>query len=219
MKKELGQTINRLRIARGFTQTDVALALGTSPGNVSRYETGANTPELPRLLELSELLGVSLSEMFAEAEGVPNPKASTEAHQIPLLANSGSMGGGSAVLDEDLVIGSLSLTKSWVGKYLPGISAPSKLRFIHACGESMSPTFNGGDILLVDTGVTTPDIDGIYVLEVRDELYIKRVSRRFSGQHEVTSDNPLVKTVDTLNGDHSVQVKGLVVWGWNGRKL
>lgn len=123
------------------------------------------------------------------------------------------------MLDDDLVIGTMSIKKDWVDKNLQGISAPGKLRFIHACGESMQPTFGGGDILLVDTGVTHPDIDGIYVLEARGELYIKRVSRRFSGQHEVTSDNPLVKTVEVLNGDNQVATRGRIVWGWNGKKL
>lgn len=182
---------------------------------------------------LAKALGISLHELLT-GEKYPTGmieesardrdkddalEAQESAINIPLLANSGSMGGGSALLDEDVVIGALSVKLDWVAKYLPGISSPGKLRFIHAYGESMAPTFSGGDILLVDTGITVPDTDGVYVLEVGNELYIKRVSRRFNGQHEVTSDNPLVKTVDTLNGDHSVQVKGLVVWAWNGRKL
>ena len=138
---------------------------------------------------------------------------------VPLLANSGSMGGGAAQLEGDLVIGALTVSREWVAKHLPSVRTPEALRFIHGYGDSMSPTFNDGDVLLVDTGISSTDIDGIYVLTVRDQVFIKRVSRRFDGKHEISSDNPSVKTIEVLNGDHSVDIKGRVVWCWNGKKI
>jgi phage repressor protein C with HTH and peptisase S24 domain len=83
----------------------------------------------------------------------------------------------------------------------------------------MKPTFADGDVLLVDTGTRAAEVDGVYVLEVHEQLYIKRVSRRFDGRHEISSDNPSVKTVEVLNGDHSVEIKGRVVWAWKGERL
>ena len=106
-----------------------------------------------------------------------------------------------------------------MAKNLPGITNVTNLRFVHAYGDSMIPTFADGDILLVDSGVKEPKVDGHYVLNVHDELYIKRVSRRFDGKHEITSDNPTVRTSETLNGDHQAEVKGRVVWVWNGKRL
>jgi len=138
---------------------------------------------------------------------------------IPTLSNSGSMGGGAQEIDEDLVIGALTVQRSWVAKQLPNISSAVNLRFIHSYGDSMKPTFSDGDVLLVDAGIKDPAVDGVYVLAVRDQLYIKRVSRRFDGKHEISSDNPSVKTVEVLNGDHQVDVKGRVVWAWKGERL
>ena len=84
----------------------------------------------------------------------------------------------------------------------------------------MSPTFSDGDVLLVDVGSRDPaSHEGVYVLEVQGKSYIKRVRMRMDGSLEVSSDNVNIKTVDVLNGDHEVQVKGRVVWAWNGRKL
>ena len=84
----------------------------------------------------------------------------------------------------------------------------------------MSPTYEDGDILLVDTGARDArSIDGVYVLEANQRIYIKRVRQRIDGQVEISSDNPTVKTVDVLNGEHNVTVLGRVVWAWNGRKL
>lgn len=139
--------------------------------------------------------------------------------RIPLLANSGSMGPGNEVLDADYVVGDLALSSHWINQYIkPGNIR--ELKFIHAHGESMAPTFSDGDVLLVDTGSRDPaSHEGVYVLEVHGKTYIKRVRMRMSGTLEVSSDNPTIKTVDELNGDHEVRVLGRVVWAWNGRKL
>lgn len=45
-------------------------------------------------------------------------------------------------------------------------------KFINAHGESMAPTFSDGGVLLMDFGSRNPSsIEGLYVLEVRDQLY------------------------------------------------
>ena len=137
---------------------------------------------------------------------------------VPLLATSASMGPGVDQHD-DVVIGRLTLRPEWVTKVLTSLSRPANLRFIHGYGDSMEPTFQDGDILLVDTGVPAVKVDGIYVLEANERLYIKRVRQRLDGSFEISSDNPTVKTVDVLNGSHTVTVKGRVVWVWNGKKM
>lgn len=138
---------------------------------------------------------------------------------VPLLSATGSMGNGNLNHDADMVIDVLRLTKNWIDKTMPSVSSVSNLRFIHAMGDSMSPTFNDGDILLVDSGIHDVVIDGVYVLQAHDRLFIKRVRRRIDGEYEISSDNSSVKTVDILNGQHEVQVKGRVVWLWNGRRV
>lgn len=141
-----------------------------------------------------------------------------EAVSIPVLATAASMGPGAEVHD-DVVVGRLTLSPQWVTKTLKPLSRLENLRFIHGYGDSMEPTFCDGDILLVDAGVPAIRVDGIYVLEANDRLYIKRVRQRMDGTFEISSDNPNVKTVDVLDGSRPVLVKGRVVWVWNGRKL
>ena len=144
-----------------------------------------------------------------------------DAIRVPILANGGSMGPGDAVLDGDVLVGDLAISPHWINQYIKPQN-PTELRFIHAHGDSMSPTFSDGDVLLVDTGHGARDPscrEGVYVLQVHDRNYIKRVTPLFSGGWQVTSDNPGSKTVEVLNGDHQVQVLGRVVWAWNGRKL
>lgn len=137
---------------------------------------------------------------------------------VPLLNVKASMGDGSYQSNE-YVIDVLKINDNWANRMLKPNSGNDKLAFIHAVGDSMHPTFNDGDILMVDTGDKSVTADKIYVLEAHGRLFIKRVRQRIDGSFEISSDNPSVKTVDILNGDHEVKVKGRVLWVWNGRKI
>lgn len=149
----------------------------------------------------------------------PSPAPGAPAISVPLLANAGSMGPGTEIQHDDVLVGHIALSEQWVARRLQPTNI-NALRFIHAYGDSMSPTFEDGDILLVDTGIKDPRIiDGVYVMAANDRVYIKRVRQRMDGVVEISSDNPTVKTVDVLNGDHRIDILGRVVWCWNGRKL
>lgn len=137
---------------------------------------------------------------------------------VPLLANQAQMGQGAELLADDVVVGELALLQDWVLKTLRP-SSTTALRFIHALGDSMAPTFQDGDVLLVDTGIHEVRIDGVYVLEAHERLFIKRVRQRLDGAFVVSSDNPQDKVVDVLNGQTPIQVKGRVIWCWNGHRL
>lgn len=142
-----------------------------------------------------------------------------ESLSIPVLANAGSMGDGEEQLHDEVVVGRLTVSPQWAQRAIKPLTKLENLRFIHGWGDSMDPTFSDGDILLVDIGVETPRIDGIYVLEANDRIYIKRVRQRMDGKFEISSDNSTVKTVDVLDGTHEVHVRGRVVWCWNGKKI
>lgn len=160
--------------------------------------------------------------MFLDAEATPGGEllpVTANGLKIPVLANAGAMGPGEEALHDDVIVGTLTVSPNWVSTRIRPTSDKA-LRFIHAYGDSMAPTFGDGDVLLVDTGARDPShIDGVYVLTVHERLFIKRVRQRLDGAIEVSSDNPTVKTIDVLNGDHQIQVLGRVVWAWNGKKL
>lgn len=138
---------------------------------------------------------------------------------VALFNARGSMGDGIPVPESDIILGNIGLSAEWIRNTLPKITSPRNLRFIEGKGSSMEPTFSDGDILLVDTGVTSVTIDAIYVLSGHSRLFIKRVRQTINGPFEISSDNPVVKTSDTLNGDHEITVHGRVVWAWNGKRL
>ena len=73
----LGETIYRLRTERNLSQGDLADALDVSRQSISKWETGSSTPELDKLVKLSQLFGVTLDELVTGAP--PQEKSSAQA--------------------------------------------------------------------------------------------------------------------------------------------
>jgi phage repressor protein C with HTH and peptisase S24 domain len=214
-----------------ISQAALARACNVKPPSISDWLSGRTKKlEGSNLLKAAKLLSVNptwLSEgigpMRTEVAKPPAPaplftEETEGGYSVPVLANAGSMGGGEQVHDE-VVVGRLTLSPTWINRSLSGLSRPDNLRFIHGYGDSMEPTFIDGDILLVDAGIREIKVDGIYVLEANERLYIKRVRQRMDASFEISSDNATVKTVDVLDGRNPVAVLGRVIWAWNGRKL
>lgn len=93
-----------------------------------------------------------------------------------------------------------------------------RLSIIRVEGDSMAPTLNAGDDILVDPGDAAERLrDGIYVLRVDDALVVKRIALNPLGRRiTVKSDNPAYPdwpdcTLETIN------CIGRVIWA--GRKL
>jgi phage repressor protein C with HTH and peptisase S24 domain len=97
-------------------------------------------------------------------------------------------------------------------------SPAARLSIIRVEGDSMAPTLNAGDDILVDLGdCEGPLRDGIYVLRADDALVVKRLALHPAGRRvTVQSDNPAYPDwpdcgIDDLN------CIGRVIWA--GRKI
>ena len=62
--KKTGIFIKKLRTEKGMTQRDIAEKMNISPKTVSKWETGAGSPDISLLRELSEILGVNIKEIL-----------------------------------------------------------------------------------------------------------------------------------------------------------
>lgn len=231
----LAGRITAAREGAGLSKTDLATAVGVSVSTVTQWENGAT-----KTLEGENLVMVAVTCMvdplwLATGRGESRPHQLTfaedrghyrsiaplsEAIVVPVFAATASMGPGIQISEHDTVIGGMQLSEKWVNRNLPGISSRTNLAVISAIGDSMSPTFSDGDILLVDRGVFELKMDAVYVLAKNDELFVKRVHRRIGGGVVIKSDNPL-HGQEEVNNPESVglRILGRVVWAWNGRKL
>ena len=92
------------------------------------------------------------------------------------------------------------------------------LSIIRVEGDSMAPTLNAGDDILVDSGDTADRLrDGIYVLRVEEALIVKRLAMHPVGSWvTVQSDNPAYPDWPDCNLSE-IHCVGRVIWA--GRKI
>ena len=60
----LGEKIRMLRLSRGFTQEELAIALGLTKATISRYERGGREPSLELLEQIAATLGAEPYELL-----------------------------------------------------------------------------------------------------------------------------------------------------------
>lgn len=63
-KEPFGARLRRLRKAKGFTQVELAAAIGSSQRMVTYYETHDGVPAAAVLLKMAEVLGVEADELL-----------------------------------------------------------------------------------------------------------------------------------------------------------
>ncbi len=97
-------------------------------------------------------------------------------------------------------------------------SPASRLSIIRVEGDSMAPTLNAGDDILVDPGDCAERVrDGIYVLRADEALVVKRLALHPAGRRvTVQSDNPAYPDWPDCDID-DLQCIGRVIWA--GRKI
>lgn len=130
---------------------------------------------------------------------------------IPRLYIQASAGHGSLPGNEDEG-GTISFDRRWL-KML-GLS-PENLSIIDVKGESMAPTLDNGDTIMVDRADATGRLrDGIYVLRLDDALMVKRVAlspRRDTVGLTISSDNSHYPSWPDMD-PALVDIVGRVVW-------
>lgn len=81
---ELYEKLYELRRASGMSQEELAEKLGVSRQAVSKWESGATQPELPKLIELSKLYSVSVDELLS----LEHAKPEQDAAESPVQSNA-----------------------------------------------------------------------------------------------------------------------------------
>ncbi|MFM0619416.1 helix-turn-helix transcriptional regulator [Paraburkholderia nemoris] len=82
----IGRAIAKHRVASGFTQEQVAEALGIGNEAVSRMERGLVMPTVARLVELADLFECNAADLLTEASSRTSDQAK---HVTQLLAKLG----------------------------------------------------------------------------------------------------------------------------------
>ncbi|WP_072856208.1 S24 family peptidase [Loktanella atrilutea] len=128
---------------------------------------------------------------------------------VDVFAVEASAGNGSAVAEHEEITAQLAFPRD----YLRRITTchPRHLRIISVKGDSMAPTLQDDDIVMLDSSKTDLSWDGLFVLRYADALHVKRVSRSTTrGYVRIISDNRLYEALDLPAND--VVAVGKVIW-------
>lgn len=132
---------------------------------------------------------------------------------IPKLDVGASAGPG-AINDAEALAGKIGFDEKWLRKLA---TDPAQLSLIRVEGDSMAPTLNNGDDIMVDSSAAAAALrDGIHVIRMDDVLMVKRLAKGPAGRLSVLSDNPAYPGWPDVDGA-AVTVVGRVVWA--GRRL
>jgi len=85
VKTELGNAIKQLRKEKKLSQEDLANKINVDKGNISRYESGKQSPEFDKIGAIADALGIEVWELFAKAQGA-NISEAPDLNKVPLIS-------------------------------------------------------------------------------------------------------------------------------------
>jgi phage repressor protein C with HTH and peptisase S24 domain len=123
------------------------------------------------------------------------------------------------VADPPYIVRHLDVLETWARQVL-GCVDPSRVKILTCNGDSMEPTINDQDIVFVDIGQPQFSRPGVYVLSIDDDLLIKRLNKKISGEIEVISDNAKHYRTETISAKDAatLAISGKVLGWWTLRK-
>lgn len=206
-------TLERLCAERGEDFAGLSRMLGRNSAYIQQYVRRG----VPRRLGEEERR--KLARYFGVAEALLGGPAdetalagltSVKRHPVAVSAGPG------AIVSEELGKPYFAFDERWL-KALTS-SPTSNLSIVRVEGDSMAPTLNAGDDILVDLGDSIERLrDGIYVLRIDDALVVKRIALNPVGRRlTVQSDNPAYPDWPDC-GLKDIHPIGRVIW--SGRRV
>jgi hypothetical protein len=214
MMNDARLVLERLCAEHGDDFAGLSRMLGRNAAYIQQYVRRG----VPRRLgeeerrKLAHYFGVSEAILGGPGEIVSAPAGliSVNRHAVAVSAGPG------AVASNELAKPYLAFDERWLKALTP--SSPSDLSIVRVEGDSMSPTLNAGDDILVDLGDAGERLrDGIYVLRIDDALVVKRLALNPVGRRvTVQSDNPAYPDWPDCSLDE-IKPIGRVIW--SGRRI
>ena len=210
------ETLEKLIRARGEDYASLSRLIGRNPAYIQQFIRRG----VPRKLDeddrrtLARYLGVEEAVLGAPVGAAAPSSARQQMVVVPRLSVGASAGPG-ALSDDETETGAIAFDPLWLRRLG---ARPGSLSMIAVQGESMVPTLNDGDEILVDQSDGAERIrDGIYVLRFDDALLVKRLALNPATRRlNIRSDNPAYPDWEDCN-PADVHVIGRVVWV--GRRL
>lgn len=193
MKYDIGKRIAELRQERGFSQDELAEMAMLHRVTLARYETGVIEPGVLALGRIADALGVSTDELLCRTPKLP-PFIPMVKNAVPIV---GEIACGQPITAQQNIEGYAELPD--------GVSADFALK---CKGDSMVPTFQPGDLVLIHQ---QPQVEPgqIAAVGIDGEATLKRFYQQPDGI-VLVADNPAFPP-QVYPAGSDVQIYGLAV--------
>lgn len=107
--------------------------------------------------------------------------------------------------------GDMAMTFEWLQRNLRHTTG--QLASVLVIGDSMQPTLQDGDTIIIDRGVRELSVDAIYAVHMLGQRLVKRVQRKFDGSVVIISDNNAYERETVPRAQvGEIEVLGRMVW-------
>lgn len=209
------QFLERICADRGENFASLSRLVGRNDAYIQQY-LRKGTPR-----QLKERERRTLARYFQVPEsmlgGMPEDEGATYGALVPVMRSEvRASAGPGAIAGDERGRPYFAFDPRWLKAMTAAPS--SKLSLIRVEGDSMAPTLNAGDDILVDLSACGEQLrDGIYVLRVDDTLLVKRLAVHPVGRRvTVQSDNPAYGDLPDCGLDE-IECVGRVIWA--GRRI
>ncbi len=188
-----------------MSQTDLARALNIGSSTVSQYKKGDRTPPFEKMDEIAAVFGVSLLE-FLSCKTADRP----DIVFVEKVRARPRAGGGGLETDGEHD-GYYAFHRNFIERKR---GTEKGMKIFEVAGDSMSPTLEEGDFIMVNTADNEIRTGRVYLLRIGEELMVKRLERRPGNILVIRSDNPRYEDIP-VNMEVSldeVEVYGRMVW-------
>jgi phage repressor protein C with HTH and peptisase S24 domain len=210
---------------------DFSRRAGVSEAAMRDYLSGGTFPSIDRVDALANAANINPGWLVTGdgpmREGGAATKLPDEFVTLPYYPEVQPGAGGGTYAPDHPEATLMAFRRDWVRRELH--ADPAFLVLLAVRGESMQPTLQPGEIVIVDQSVSRMDVDGIYVLRLADTIVIKRCQRvpRRDGDRtrfmvKITSDNPAYDPYEVEPQDGifpDIPLIGRAIWCWSGRRL
>lgn len=171
-------------------------------------------PSSEKLGRVATVLQMSMEALLngdlGKEDGAPAVLSKRDYAAVPFVAVEADMGGG-AVVESEEECAPWRFPKMWLRDGLR--LRANGLKLIRVRGDSMQPTLESGDVVMIDTHQTTPNPTGIFVLHDGFGLVAKRLERLAGGDLpsvRIISDNTRYAPYE--RSAEEIRIIGRVVW-------
>ncbi|MFY9075968.1 helix-turn-helix domain-containing protein [Malaciobacter mytili] len=183
----IGDRIKEARNHGNFSLDIFSEKLDISKRTLQNYEKNSSEPSVSIVLKMANLCHINewwlLTGKGKMLDNENKSSTNKSGYEIDVLNVRASAGAG---LEHHVieVIDTIVLDKT-LFRTKPDVS---KIKLIQVSGDSMQPTLNDGDFVIIDE-TKTFGVDGIYAIQLHGQILIKRLKFKLNGTIEIISDN------------------------------